>query len=82
VFLVRLAVRARRMKSRLGLDALVGLPASAMEPLTPDGHVLVDGEIWRAVADQAVAEGTALRVTGREQFLLHVTPLEPPHNAV
>lgn len=82
VFLLRLAVRARRMKSRLGLDALVGQPASAMEPLTPEGHVLVDGEIWRAVADQAVAKGTALRVTGREQYLLRVTPLEPPHNAV
>jgi membrane-bound serine protease (ClpP class) len=81
-FLVRLAVRARRMKTRLGLDALVGQFASAMEPLTPEGHVLVDGEIWRAVADHAVAKGAALRVTGREQYLLHVTPLDPPHNAV
>lgn len=81
-FLVRLAVRARRLKARLGLDALVGHHASAMEPLTPEGHVLVDGEIWRAVADQAVAKGAALRVTGREQYLLRVTPLDPPHNAV
>ena len=46
VFLVRLAVRARRMKSRLGVDALVGRQASAMEPLAPQGHVLVEGEIW------------------------------------
>ena len=81
-FLVRLAVRARRMKKRLGVDALVGQLASAMEPLTPEGHVLVDGEIWRAVADQAVAKGAALRVIGREHYLLRVTPLEPPHNAV
>ncbi len=55
VFLVRLAVRARRMKSGSGVDALVGHRASAMEPLTPEGHVLVEGEIWRAVADEAVA---------------------------
>jgi membrane-bound serine protease (ClpP class) len=81
-FLVALAVRARRLKSRVGIDALVGHAASAMEPLTPEGQVLVDGEIWRAVADQAVAKGTELRVTGREQYLLHVTPLDPPHNAV
>src|SRR5580692_1115146 len=81
-FLVRLAVRARRIKAKLGVDALVGHLASAMEPLTPEGHVLVEGEIWRAVADQAVAKGTSLRVTGREQYLLRVTPLEPPHNAV
>src|SRR6266567_4636150 len=44
-FLVRLAVRARRIKSRLGVDALVGHRASAMEALDPEGHVLVDGEI-------------------------------------
>jgi membrane-bound serine protease (ClpP class) len=77
-FLVRLAVRARRMKARLGVDALVGLRASAMEPLTPEGHVLVDGEIWRAVANEAVATGTPLRVVGHEQYLLRVTPVEPP----
>jgi membrane-bound serine protease (ClpP class) len=77
-FLVRLAVRARRMKSRLGVDALVGHRASAMEALTPEGHVLVNGEIWRAVADEAVAAGTPLQVVGYEQYLLKVTPVEPP----
>ncbi|KAA6461129.1 nodulation protein NfeD [Acidobacteria bacterium AB60] len=81
-FLVRLAVRARRLKTRLGLDALVGHVASAMEPLTPEGHVLVEGEIWRAIADQAVVKGATLRVTGREEYLLHVTPLDPPHSAI
>jgi membrane-bound serine protease (ClpP class) len=73
VFLVRLAVRARRLKQRLGFDALVGRPASAMEALTPEGHVLVDGEIWRAVADQAVPAGTLLRITGHNEYLLEVT---------
>jgi membrane-bound serine protease (ClpP class) len=73
VFLVRLAVRARRLKQRLGFDALVGRPASAMEPLTPEGHILVDGEIWKAVADQALPAGTALRVTGHNEYLLEVT---------
>jgi membrane-bound serine protease (ClpP class) len=81
-FLVRLAVRARRLKSRVGIDALVGHAASAMEPLTPEGHVLVDGEIWRAVAGQTIAKGTQLRVIGHEQYVLRVTPLDPPHNAI
>jgi membrane-bound serine protease (ClpP class) len=74
VFLVRLAVRARRRKSLLGADALVGSAASAMEPLTPEGHVLVEGEIWRAVASVPVVEGTRLRVVGHEQYLLRVEP--------
>jgi membrane-bound serine protease (ClpP class) len=78
VFLVRLAVRARRRKARLGVDALVGSAASAMEPLTPEGHVLVEGEIWLAMASGPVAAGTRLRVVGHDQFLLRVEPAEVP----
>ncbi len=76
VFLVRIAMRARHLKQRLGFDALVGRPASAMEPLNPQGHVLVDGEIWRAVADQELPAGAALRVTGHKDYLLEVTTAE------
>jgi membrane-bound serine protease (ClpP class) len=79
VFLLRLAWRARRMKSRLGVDAMVGSPASAMEPLELEGHVLVEGEIWRAVASQPVAKGAPLRVIGHEQYLLRVEPAERVH---
>ena len=74
VFLVRLAIRARRMKSRLGIAAMVGAAAKAMEPLAPEGHVLVEGEIWRAVASEPVAAGTALRVVGHDAYLLRVEP--------
>jgi membrane-bound serine protease (ClpP class) len=76
VFLVRLAVRARRKKALLGADALVGSAASAMEALTPEGHVLVDGEIWRAVASEPVTAGAKLRVVGHEQYLLRVEPAD------
>jgi membrane-bound serine protease (ClpP class) len=76
VFLVRLAVKARRQKHLLGLDALMGRAASAMEALTPEGHILVDGEIWRAFADQAIPAGTRLRVTGHDRYLLHVAPVD------
>ena len=76
VLLVRLAVRARHLKAQLGADALIGKMASAMEALTPEGHVLVEGEIWRAVASEPVAAGTPLRVVGHEQYLLRVSPAE------
>jgi membrane-bound serine protease (ClpP class) len=81
VFLLRLAIRARRMKSRLGVDAMVGSPAKAMEPLAPEGHVLVEGEIWRATASEPVAEGAALRVVGHDQYLLRVEPADRVHLA-
>jgi membrane-bound serine protease (ClpP class) len=77
VFLVRLAVRARRIKSRLGPSSLVGSSARAMEPLTPEGHVQVEGEIWRAVSTKPVPAGASLRVVSLEQYLLHVEPAEP-----
>lgn len=80
VFLVRLAVRARQRKARLGGDALVGSRATAMEPLNPEGHVLVEGEIWRAVASQPLPAGAALQVTGHEQMRLRVQPLAVSHS--
>lgn len=75
-FLVRLAVRARKRKARIGADALVGSPAMAMEALAPQGHVQVEGEIWQAVAKAPVAAGTKLHVVGHKQLLLEVEPEE------
>jgi membrane-bound serine protease (ClpP class) len=74
VFLVRLVVRARMRKARIGADAMVGSPATAMEALAPQGHVVVEGEIWEAVANAPVAAGTRLRVVGHDQMLLEVEP--------
>jgi membrane-bound serine protease (ClpP class) len=76
VFLIRLAVRARRMKSRLGPSALVGSRARAMEALNPEGHVLVEGEIWSAVSNVPVPAGASLRVIGLDKYLLHVEPAQ------
>jgi membrane-bound serine protease (ClpP class) len=72
VFLVRIAVRARRRKTTLGVEALLGHAAIALEPLAPEGHVLVEGEIWRATAAQPVPKGAAVHVVGRSGRLLHV----------
>jgi len=84
IFLVRLVVRARRRKALIGADAMVGCRAIAMEPLAPEGHVLVEGEIWRAVAGDPLPKGAYLRVVSHEQMLLHVapdSPARPPETA-
>lgn len=78
LFLVRLVVRARRRKALIGPDALVGFLATAMEPLAPNGHVLVEGEIWRATSSQPIAAGAELRVTGHDHMLLFVEPASLP----
>ena len=74
VFLVRLALRAHRQKVRIGASAMVGSRATAMEPLEPEGHVLVEGEIWRAVSSRPVVKGASLRVTASEEMVLQVEP--------
>ncbi len=78
LFLVRLAVRARKRKAALGADALVGSRATAMEPLAPEGHVLVEGEIWRAVTSQPAPVGAILHVVGHDGMLLRVEPAPTP----
>lgn len=78
VFLVRLALRAQKRKARLGADALVGSHAIAMEPLQPEGHVLVEGEIWQAVSSTPVAKDASLRVVGCEEMILRVEPVLLP----
>jgi membrane-bound serine protease (ClpP class) len=47
-FLLRLAIRARRSKVRMGGDAMIGQIAVVTQPLTPTGQVLVNGELWQA----------------------------------
>ncbi|MGH9520789.1 MAG: NfeD family protein, partial [Terriglobales bacterium] len=53
---------------------MVGCAAEAMEALQPEGHVLVEGEIWLAVASEPVAAGARLRVVGHERYELRVEP--------
>jgi len=80
VFLLRLVIRAQRRKARIGADAMVGSRATAMEALAPEGHVLVEGEIWQAVAAQPVAAGADLRVVSVDQMILQVEPAQPPES--
>lgn len=79
VFLVRIALRARRRKAPTGAGALVGASATALEPLAPEGHVLVEGEIWLATADTAVEKGACVRVVSHDDRLLRVAPDSTSH---
>lgn len=80
VFLVRLAVRARRRKALIGPAALVGVHAIALEPIAPEGHIEVEGEIWLATADVPIDKGAHLRVVSHERNLLRVVPDTQPQS--
>lgn len=69
----------RGQNARLG-QALVGRTGEVRSVLNPQGHVLVEGALWRARAegwDGSVPAGTRVRVTGvdEEALVLDVAPV-------
>jgi membrane-bound serine protease (ClpP class) len=71
-FLLRLAVRARRSKVRMGGDAMIGLIAVVTQPLAPTGQVMVNGELWQAESATPAAPGEQVRVRGLRDLTLLV----------
>ena len=76
LFLVSLAVRARRNKVLTGTAALLNEIGVAQTPLAPEGTVLVRGAYWDARSAQAIAPGARVKVTGVDGLKLSVTSLE------
>ena len=68
-----IGVRALARRPMLGAPGLVGKAGVARETLAPEGHVAVQGELWRAVAqDPPVEPGTPVRVVAVEGLTLKV----------
>jgi membrane-bound serine protease (ClpP class) len=72
VFLLRLALRARRSKVRMGGDAMIGQIAVVTQPLAPSGQVMVNGELWQAESAIPAAKGEQVRVRGLRDLTLLV----------
>jgi len=63
LFVVAAGLRALASRSAVGVPALLGQTGIARERLQPEGQVLVQGELWRAVArGTPVEEGSRVRV--------------------
>ncbi len=71
---VSAGVRAMRRPAVTGAAGMVGRLAVARGELGPEGHVNVDGEIWRAVAEGgSIPAGEKVRVTAVEGLTLRVS---------
>jgi membrane-bound serine protease (ClpP class) len=75
VFLLRLALRAKRSKVRIGGDAMIGQIAVVTQPLAPCGQVMVNGELWQAESAAPAAKGEQVRVRGLRDLTLLVERL-------
>jgi len=75
MFLLSLAVRARRNKVETGQEGMIGETGAAVTELTPAGKVFVHGEYWDAVSVRPAAAGTTVRVTAIDKLKLTVEPV-------
>ena len=66
-------IRALARPPMLGASGMIGQLAVARGPLAREGQVVVQGELWRAVAEgESVADGAPVRVVGIEGLTLRV----------
>jgi membrane-bound serine protease (ClpP class) len=76
VFLLTIAVRARRNKVETGVEGMIGQTGQALTPLAPKGKVFVRGEYWDAVAAHPMPPGARVKVTAIDRLTLTVEPAE------
>jgi len=61
--------------ARTGAETLIGCRGRVQEPLTPEGYVKINGELWKARTespDQLLARDTPVRVRGARGLTLIV----------
>ncbi|HEY7353397.1 MAG TPA: nodulation protein NfeD [Terriglobales bacterium] len=75
VFLMSIALRARRNKITTGVEGLIGEIGVAQTALAPAGKVFVHGEIWDAVATSEIPAGEKIVVQKVDGLQLRVDPV-------
>jgi membrane-bound serine protease (ClpP class) len=75
VGIVLVVVRAHTRKARTGADGLVDEVGVVKQVQGREGKVLVHGELWRAVFEDAVSVGEKVRVQAVEDLVVIVRRL-------
>ena len=76
LFALTAGVRALSQRPQLGAEALMGATGTAYGALSGEGQIKLQGEIWRAVTDQPIPDGTPVRVVGINGLTLRVVGTE------
>ncbi len=80
VFIMTSLLRAQAGPEGVSVDDLVGRPGIVRSVLNPEGHVYIDGALWRArwTGDAKRAKvGTPVRVHGVDGAVVLVEPYQP-----
>ncbi len=76
LFALTAGVRALARRPQLGAEALLGATGTAYGALAGEGQIKLQGEIWRAVTERPIADGTPVRVVGVDGLTLRVVGAE------
>ncbi len=73
IFAVGLTIRTQRRKPTTGAEGMIGLTGTTKTELTPEGSILVHGELWRARAKTGtIASGKRVKVVDIDDLTLIV----------
>lgn len=73
-FVIYAIVKGQRRKISAGVEEMIGKEAVARTTLNPQGTVLVEGELWTAIAENSRIEpGEEVIITKTEGLKLWVT---------
>jgi membrane-bound serine protease (ClpP class) len=78
VFLMSIAIRARRNKVVTGEAGLVGEIGVVSSRLAPAGKVLLRGALWDATSATTIEAGQAVVVRSVNNLVLEVVPAQQP----
>jgi membrane-bound serine protease (ClpP class) len=75
LMVLSMLLQSRQRPVVTGNEALLGAEGECIIWRGIEGRVQVNGEVWRARANEALLPGTRLRVVGREGLVLVVEPI-------
>jgi membrane-bound serine protease (ClpP class) len=76
LFVIGMGLKAQRAKPVIGIEAMMGATAEAVELINPSGKVLLNGEIWNAISVSGmINKGERLRVKEVKNMTLYVEHL-------
>jgi membrane-bound serine protease (ClpP class) len=74
-------MRIRTMPAKVGMSTVVGRTVVARSPLSPDGFVTMDGEIWTAESEESgIKSGDSVIITQIKGLRLKVRKKKPEGN--
>ena len=65
---------SQRPRARMGAETLLGAPAEVVTACRPEGHVRIQGELWRARCEAGADPGDRVKVVERDGLTLLVEP--------